>query len=86
MDTLRSFKRFGAKGVYRQMSCRGIARQSAVLYRLLTETIQAPKKRNRTVRVTNTLTGKGLFNMISYIREGGGSGKYARKCGLVYYM
>ena len=54
MDTLRSFKRCGAKGVYRQMSCREIRRQSAVLYRLLTQTIEAPKKRNRTVRVTNT--------------------------------
>ena len=53
MDTLRSFKRCGAKGVYRQMSCRGITRQSAVLHRLLTQTIEAPKKRNRTVRVTN---------------------------------
>jgi len=53
MDTLRSFKRCGAKGVYRQMSCQGIARQSAVLYRLLTQTIEVPKKRNRTVRVTN---------------------------------
>ena len=51
MDTLRSFKRCGAtKGVYRQMSCQGITRQSAVLYRLLTQTIEAPKKRNRTVR------------------------------------
>jgi len=45
MDTLRSFKRCGAKGVYRQMSCRGITRQSAVLYSLLTQTIEAPKKR-----------------------------------------
>ena len=44
MDTLRSFKRCGAKGVYRQISCQGIARQSAVLYRLLTQTIEAPKK------------------------------------------
>ena len=35
MDTLRSFKRCGAKGVYRQMSCRG----------LLKQTIEAPKKR-----------------------------------------
>ena len=33
-----------------QMSCRGITRQSAVLYRLLTQTIEAPKKRNRTVK------------------------------------
>ena len=56
MDTLRSsFKRCGAKGVYRQMSCRGITRQSAVLYRLLTQTIEAPKKRNRT---TSNLTIK----------------------------
>ena len=30
MDTLMSFKRCGAKGVYRQMSCQGITRQSAV--------------------------------------------------------
>ena len=41
MNTLRSFKRCGAKGLYRQMSCRGIARQSAVLYRLLTQTIES---------------------------------------------
>ena len=54
MDTLRSFKRCGTNGVYRQMSCRGITRQSAVLYRMLTQTIEAPKKRIRTVRVTNT--------------------------------
>ena len=40
MDTLRPFKRCGAKGVYRQMSCRGITRPSAVLYRLLTQTIE----------------------------------------------
>ena len=45
IDTLRSFKSFGAKDVYRQMSCQGITRQSAVLYRLLTQTIEAPKKR-----------------------------------------
>ena len=45
MDTLRSFERCGAKGVYRQMSCEGITRQFAVLYRLLTQTIEAPKKR-----------------------------------------
>ena len=51
MDTLRLFKCCGAKGLYRQMSCRGITRQSAVLYRFLTQTIEAPKKRNRTVRV-----------------------------------
>ena len=30
MDTKRSFKRCGAKGVYRPMSCRGITRQSTV--------------------------------------------------------
>ena len=54
METLlRSFKRCGAKGVYRQMSCWGITRQSAVLYRLLTQIIEAPKKRNRNARVTN---------------------------------
>jgi len=53
MDTLRSFKRCGAKGVYRQMFCQGITRQSAVFFRLLTQTIEAPKKRNKTVRVTN---------------------------------
>ena len=53
MDTLRSFKRCGAKGLYRQMSCRGITRQSAVLYRLLTQTIEAPKKINRTVKSGN---------------------------------
>ena len=41
MDTLMSFKRGGAKGLYRQMSCRGIT----VLYRLLTQNIEAPKKR-----------------------------------------
>ena len=46
MDTLRSFKRCGGKGLYiQQMSCWGITRQSAVLYRLLTLTIEAPKKR-----------------------------------------
>ena len=45
MDTFRSFERCGAKGVYRQMSCEGITRQFAVLYRLLTQTIEAPKKR-----------------------------------------
>ena len=33
MDTLRSFKRCGANGVYRQMSCQGITRKSAVLYK-----------------------------------------------------
>ena len=44
-NTLRSFKRCGTKGVYRQMSCWGITRHSAVLYRLLTQTIEAPKKR-----------------------------------------
>ena len=47
MDILQSFKRCGAKGVYRQMSYQVITRQSAVLYRLLTQTIEAPKKRNR---------------------------------------
>ena len=45
MDTIKSFKRCGVKGLYRQMSCRGITGQSAVLYRLLTQTIEAPKKR-----------------------------------------
>ena len=35
------------------MSCQGITRQSAALYRLLTQTIGAPKKRNRTVKVPN---------------------------------
>ena len=54
MDTLRSFKHCGAKSVYRQMSCQGITRQSAILYRLLTQIIEAPKKRNMTVRVINT--------------------------------
>ena len=49
MDTLRSFKRCGAKGFYRQI-CTGITRPSAVLYRLLTQTIKAPKERNRTVK------------------------------------
>ena len=53
MHTLRSFKHCGAEGVYRQMSCRGITSQSAVLYRLLTQTIEAPKKRNKAIRVTN---------------------------------
>ena len=32
--------------------------KSAVLFRLLTQTIEAPKKRNRTVRVTNILKRK----------------------------
>jgi len=62
MDTLRSFKHCGAKGVYRQMSCQGITRQSAVLYRLLTQTIEAPKKRNRTVKSDKHIkrkSGKG---------------------------
>jgi len=60
MDTLRSFKHCGAKGVYRQMSCQGITRQSAVLYRLLTQTIEAPKKRNRTVKSDEHIkSGKG---------------------------
>ena len=45
MDTLRSFKRCGAEGVYRQMSCRGITSQSAVLYRLLTQTIDRYQNR-----------------------------------------
>ena len=47
MDTLRSFESCGDKGVYRQMSCRGITRDSAVLYRLLKQTIEASKKRNK---------------------------------------
>ena len=51
-------KRCGAKSVYRQMSCQGITRQYAFLYRLLTQTIEAPKKRNRTVRVANTYKEK----------------------------
>ena len=46
MDILRSFKRCGAKGVYKQMPCQGITKQSAMLYRLLTQT----KKRNRAVK------------------------------------
>ena len=45
MDTLRSFKSCGAMGLYRQTSCREIKRQSAVLDRMLTQTIEAPKKR-----------------------------------------
>ena len=40
MDRLNSFKRWGAKGGYRQMSCQGITRQSDVLYRLLTQAIE----------------------------------------------
>ena len=62
MDTLRSFKRCGAKGVWRPMSCQGITRQSTVLYRLLTQTIEAPKKRNRTVKSDKHIerkSGKG---------------------------
>ena len=53
MDTLRSFKRCGAKGVYRQMSYQG---QSAFLYRLLTQTIEASKK--RTVKSDNHIKRK----------------------------
>ena len=52
MDTLRSFKLCGAKGVYRQISCQGITRPSAVPYRL-TQTTETPQKINRNVRVTN---------------------------------
>jgi len=62
MDTLRSFKHCGAKGVYRQMSWQGITRQSAVLYRSLTQTTEAPKKRNRTVKSDKHIkrkSGKG---------------------------
>ena len=44
MDTLMSFKHCGAMGMYNHISCQGITRQSAVLYRLLTQTIEAPKK------------------------------------------
>jgi len=40
------------------MSCQGTTRQYAVLYRLLTLTIEAPKKRNMTIRVTNILKEK----------------------------
>ena len=58
MDTLRSFKRCGAKGLYRQMSYQGITRQSAVLYRNLKQTIEAPKKRKGTVSVRMTYTQK----------------------------
>ena len=32
------------------MSCRGITRQSAVLYRLLTQTIEAPKKSDKHIK------------------------------------
>ena len=57
MDTLSLFNSCGAKGVYRHISCQGITslvRQSAVLYRLLTQTIEAPKKINRgLLRKTN---------------------------------
>ena len=62
MDTLRSFKRCSAKGVYRQMSYQGVARQSSVIYRLLTQTIEAPKKRHRTVKSDKHIkrkSGKG---------------------------
>ena len=60
MDTLRSFKRCGAKGVYGQMSCQGITRQSAVLYRLLTQTIEAPKKRTvKSDKLIKRKSGKG---------------------------
>ena len=45
MDTLRPYKRCGDKVVYRQTFFQGITRQSAVLYILLTQTIEAPKKR-----------------------------------------
>ena len=53
MDTLRSFKCCGAKGVYSQIPCQGTTKQYTVLHRLLTQTREAPKKRNRTVRVTH---------------------------------
>ena len=62
MDTLRSFKRCGAKKVYKQMSYRGITRQSAVLYRLLTQTIETPKKRNKDCQSDKNIkreSGKG---------------------------
>ena len=54
MDKLKSFKHCGAKGVFRQMSCQEITRKFAVFYRLFTKTIEVPKLRNRTVRVTKT--------------------------------
>ena len=64
MDTLRSFESCGDKGVYRQMSCRGITRDSAVLYRLLKQTIEASKKRNMTVRVTNIKKKKRKWTIV----------------------
>ena len=51
-----------AKGVYSQMSCQGITRQSGVLHRLLKQTVEAPKKRNRTVKSDKHIkrkSGKG---------------------------
>jgi len=40
----------GAEGVYRQMSCQGIYNtKSVALVRFLTQPIEAPKKRNRSV-------------------------------------
>ena len=45
IDTLKSFKRCGAKGVYKEMCCQGITRQSGALYRLFTQAIEAPEKR-----------------------------------------
>ena len=63
MDTLKSFNRCGAKGVYRQMYCQGI------LYILLKQTIEAPKKRNRTVRMTNIKKKKRKRTIVSKIER-----------------
>ena len=36
---------------------RGLVRESVALFRLLTQTIEVPKKRNRIVRMRNTQKG-----------------------------
>ena len=55
---LSSFKRCCAKGVYRPMSCWGIIRQSAVLYRLLTQIIEAPRGTQENKRLSERQTHK----------------------------
>ena len=50
---------FGAKGVNRHVLLAWNHKTKyAVLFRLLIQTIEAPKKRKRTVRVTNTVKKK----------------------------
>ena len=51
------------------MFCRGITRQFAVLYRLLKQTIEAPKKRNRTVKNDKHIKRKGGKGQYSKIEK-----------------